>query len=37
MSDKIIHLTDSSFEADVLKAEGPIWSISGLNGVGRAR
>ena len=24
MSDKIIHLTDSSFEADVLKAEGPI-------------
>ncbi|MDI3444423.1 thioredoxin TrxA [Serratia sp. IR-2025] len=23
MSDKIIHLTDSSFEADVLKAEGP--------------
>jgi len=24
MSDKIIHLTDSSFEADVLKAEGPL-------------
>lgn len=24
MSDKIIHLTDSSFESDVLKAEGPI-------------
>ena len=24
MSDKIIHLTDSSFEADVLNAEGPI-------------
>ncbi|EMF7562649.1 thioredoxin TrxA [Serratia marcescens] len=24
MSDKIIHLTDSSFDADVLKAEGPI-------------
>ncbi|MBS7521099.1 thioredoxin TrxA [Serratia ureilytica] len=24
MSNKIIHLTDSSFEADVLKAEGPI-------------
>ncbi len=24
MSDKIIHLTDSSFEADVLKAEWPI-------------
>lgn len=24
MSDKIIHLTDSSFEDDVLKAEGPI-------------
>ncbi|HEJ7974783.1 TPA: thioredoxin TrxA [Serratia marcescens] len=24
MSDKIIHLTDSSFEAGVLKAEGPI-------------
>ncbi|AGO53149.1 hypothetical protein ALQ63_02548 [Serratia plymuthica] len=24
MSDKIIHLTDSSFETDVLKAEGPI-------------
>lgn len=24
MSDKIIHLTDSSSEADVLKAEGPI-------------
>lgn len=24
MSDKIIHLTDSSFDADVLKAEGPV-------------
>ncbi|MGB8666935.1 MAG: thioredoxin TrxA, partial [Serratia inhibens] len=24
MSDKIIHLTDSSFESDVLNAEGPI-------------
>ena len=24
MSDKIIHLTDGSFENDVLKAEGPI-------------
>ncbi len=24
MSDKIVHLTDSSFETDVLKAEGPI-------------
>ncbi|AGP42529.1 Thioredoxin 1 [Serratia plymuthica] len=24
MSDKIIHLTDSSFETDVLEAEGPI-------------
>ncbi|AOV98355.1 thioredoxin [Edwardsiella hoshinae] len=24
MSDKIVHLSDSGFEADVLKAEGPI-------------
>ncbi|MGL4860443.1 MAG: thioredoxin TrxA [Enterobacteriaceae bacterium] len=24
MNDKIIHLTDSSFAADVLKAEGPV-------------
>ncbi|AKJ43668.1 thioredoxin TrxA [Pragia fontium] len=24
MSEKIIHLTDSSFEIDVLKAEGPV-------------
>ncbi len=24
MSDKIIHLTDDSFDSDVLKAEGPI-------------
>ncbi|GKX57298.1 thioredoxin-1 [Leminorella grimontii] len=24
MSEKIIHLTDSSFESDVLKAEGPV-------------
>jgi len=24
MSDKIIHLTDDSFDADVLKAEGPV-------------
>lgn len=37
MSDKIVHLSDSGFEADVLKAEGPIWLISGLNGAVRAR
>ncbi|VEA61277.1 Thioredoxin-1 [Serratia plymuthica] len=37
MSDKIIHLTDGSFDTDVLKAEGPILVDFWLNGVGRAR
>ena len=33
MSDKIIHLTDDSFDTDVLKADGLILVDFGLNGV----
>jgi hypothetical protein len=36
-SDLIKHVTDASFEADVLKAEGPYWSTTGLNGVALAK
>ncbi len=37
MSDKIIHLTDDSFDTDVLKADGLTSSISGQSGVVRAK
>lgn len=37
MSDKIIHLTDDSFDTDVLKADGAISSISGQSGAVRAK
>jgi hypothetical protein len=37
MSDKIVQLSDASFEADVINADSPFWSISGPNGVDRAR
>lgn len=33
MSDKIIHLTDDSFETDVLQAEGATLVDFGPNGV----
>lgn len=33
MSDKIIHLTDDSFDTDVLKADGLILVDFWLNGV----
>ncbi len=36
MSDKIIHLTDDSFDT-VLKADGAISSISGQSGAVRAK
>ncbi len=37
MSDKIIHLTDDSFDTDVLKADGLTLVDSGQSGVVRAK
>lgn len=37
MSDKIIHLTDDSFDTDVLKADGLSSLISGQSGAVRAK
>ncbi len=37
MSDKIIHLTDDSFDTDVLKADGAILVDSGQSGAGRVK
>lgn len=37
MSDKIIHLSDDSFDTDVLKASGLVLVDFWLNGVVRAR
>ena len=37
MSDKIVHITDDSFEEDVLKAEAPVLVDYWPNGAARAR
>ena len=37
MSDKIVHITDESFEDDVLKAEHPVLVDYWLNGAVRVR
>lgn len=37
MSDLILHVTDDSFENEVLKPTARYWSITGPNGAARAR
>lgn len=37
MSDKIKHVTDASFEADVLQAQGPVLVDYWLSGAAHAR
>ena len=37
MSDNIVHVTDSSFEEDVLKSDCLCWLISGLSGVAHVK
>lgn len=37
MSDKIIHLTDDSFDTDVLKADGAILVDFWASGAGRVK
>ena len=38
MSNELIHhVSDASFDNDVLKAEGPVLSTTGLSGAVRAR